>query len=316
MPEISVIVPIYNVDKYLDRCVSSILNQTFTDFELILVDDGSPDNCGKMCDEYAKADQRIRVIHKENGGLSDARNVAINIAKGEFLSFIDADDYVSDSFLADMYFAIRENECKMSVSNILSIDDKGKIDSFYFPANEIKVVNGEEMYESLYQPSACNKLYHKSIFNDIRYPKGRLFEDCFVYHLILEKLDKFVYVGKPLYYYFIRSDSIMHNKYSLKDTDIVEAFYERAIYLDSHGHHLYADEAYLSSYSRLASAFTYLDTKDMVVKKRLDELMMLYKRFYKRLVNDKHIIKKQKLKLFLFRYFPRFHSRVFPMYMK
>ncbi len=316
MPEISVIVPVYNVFNCLDRCIESILSQSFSDFELIMVDDGSTDGCLEKCDEWSKKDSRIKVIHKENGGLSDARNTALDRISGEFISFIDSDDYVSPDFLQVMYDAIIRTGSMMSVCNIESFNDKGERKLSYIGSNEERTVSGEEMYQTLYQPSACNKLYHKSIFRDLRYPQGKLFEDCFIYHFILEKLDKLVYVGKTLYFYYIRSDSIMHDEYKLKNTDIVDAVYERATFLDSHGHHEHADEAYLAIYSRLASAYTLLDKKDPIVRERLSELKKLYNSCYKRMITDIHYNKKQKLRLWLFRFFPNLHVKLFPMNIK
>ncbi|MBR6918161.1 MAG: glycosyltransferase family 2 protein [Clostridia bacterium] len=315
-PKISVIVPVYKVEKYLDRCVSSILEQTFSDFELILVDDGSPDKCGEMCDAYAEKDDRITVIHKENGGLSDARNAGIDIANGEYLSFVDSDDYVAPDFLESMYGAIDRTGCMMSVCGIESFDDNGATDAIYSPASEETVVIGEDMYESLYQPSAWSKMYHRSIFDDIRYPVGRLFEDCFIYHLILDKIDKLVYVGKTLYYYYIRTDSIMHEQYKLKNTDIVDAVYQRAVFLDGKGYHKHADEAYLAVYSRLASAYTQLDRRQPEIKSRLEKLKSLYDSCYERMIKDEHFSAKQKAKLRLFRYAPSLHVKLFPMYTK
>ena len=313
MPKISVIVPVYKVEKYLDRCVESIIEQSFTDFELILVDDGSPDKCPEMCDEWALRDNRIKVIHKENGGLSDARNAALDVASGDYISFIDSDDYVSSDFLESMYAAVNKYNCKMAVSNLASLYDDGSVKDMYSPKKTETYVTGEEMYDTLYKPDMCIKLFDRSIFEDLRFPKGKLYEDCFIYHLILEKLDGLVYVGKTMYYYYIRSDSIMHDKYGIKNTDIVDAVYERAVFLDSHGHHKHADEAYLAMYTRLASAYTLLDRRDPNVIARLSELKRLFNTCYKRIVTDKHISLKQKTKIRLFRYFPVLHTKLFPM---
>ena len=316
MPEISVIVPVYNVIDYLDRCVDSILNQTFSDFELFLVDDGSTDGSSKKCDELGFKDDRIIVIHKENGGLSDARNAALDRITGEYVSFVDSDDYVDECFLEVMLDCIKKAQSKMSVCNIEAFSDNGDRRQEYIGSNLEKTVYGEEMYQTLYQPSACNKMYHRSLFDDIRYPKGKLFEDCFVYHLILEKLNKLVYVGKTLYYYYMRSNSIMHDDYRLKNTDIVDAVYERATFLDAHGHHKHADEAYLAMYTRLASAYTLLDKNDQAVRARLNELKGLFDSCYKRLITDKHFSTKQKMKIRLFRWVPYLHVRLFPMNIK
>ena len=202
MPKVSIIVPIYNVEKYLCRCVDSILAQTFTDYELFLVDDGSPDNCGMICDGYAKKDGRIKVIHKANGGLSDARNVAIDIASGEYFSFIDSDDHVEPDMIETMYNALVETDSDMAVCGMDSFDDKGNTGEFYKPHAERMIFEGEGRCELLYQPCAMNKCYKRSIFDDLRYPKGKLSEDAYIFHYIMERAVRIVYTGKISYHYF------------------------------------------------------------------------------------------------------------------
>lgn len=313
MPKVSIIVPVYNVEKYLDRCVNSIIKQSFPDYELFLVDDGSPDNCPQMCDDWAKRDSRITVIHKANGGLSDARNVAIDIAAGEYLSFIDSDDYVAPDFLETMLSALENNNAKMAICNIESVDENNNTAPQYIPYDKEKKAIGKEIYESLYQPSACNKIYKKELFRNLRYPKGRLFEDTFVYHEILGQLDKIVYTGKTGYYYFVRSDSIMHDEYKLKNTDIIDAVYLRAKFLDEHDIHDHADEAYLAVYSRLATAYTLLDKTKADVKARLAECQSVYDSCYDRMIHDKHFSAKQKFRIWLLHTSPYLHVKLFPM---
>ena len=126
MPEISVIVPVYKVEKYIKKCVDSILAQSFTDFELWLVDDGSPDNCGTICDEYAKKDERVKVIHKKNGGLSDARNVALDVMQGKYVFFVDSDDWISNDALESTYEALKRTGTKVATGNIVSVYEDGR----------------------------------------------------------------------------------------------------------------------------------------------------------------------------------------------
>ena len=127
---ISVIVPIYNVEKYLDRCVESIINQTYKNLEIILVDDGSPDNCTQMCDDYAKKDSRIRVVHKENGGLSDARNAGMEVATGEYVSFIDSDDYISLDFYETLFQTMIDNDSDIVECSVVKFYENGKFDEY------------------------------------------------------------------------------------------------------------------------------------------------------------------------------------------
>ena len=180
---ISVIVPVYDVERYLARCIDSILAQTYQNLEIFLVDDGSPDRCGEICDAYAEKDNRIQVIHKKNGGLSDARNAALDICTGEYISFVDSDDYVSDDFIETMHHAIKDYQAKLAVCGIMKFDESGKISVDYAPSDTEKCVSGEEMVEmTIWRPAAWNKLYHRSLFEGIRYPFGKLYEDLFVYH--------------------------------------------------------------------------------------------------------------------------------------
>jgi len=131
MPKISVIVPVYNVEKYLAKCIDSILAQTFTDFECILINDGSPDNSPAICDEYAKKDERMKVIHKENGGVSSARNTGLDIAQGEWITFADSDDWVDENYLELMYSNAIKNNCDLSICGFKSVDEKGNINAVF-----------------------------------------------------------------------------------------------------------------------------------------------------------------------------------------
>ena len=310
MAKISVIVPIYKVEEYLRKCIDSILSQTFTDFELFLVDDGSPDNCGKICDEYAKTDSRIIVIHKKNGGLSDASNVAIDKAKGDYLTFIDSDDYVAENHLEVLYNALIDTDSDMSVTNITSFTADKYDNGFYQPTTERTILRGNDCFDTIYQPCAQAKLYKRFIFDDIRYPVGRLYEDVFIYHDILAKVKQLVLTGQNTYYYLIRSDSIMHQKYKLACTDIVDAIMLRVSKLEELGLNDLADDNRAFVYSNVALAFANLDASVPENKKRLDEIKAVYDTEYPRLM-DKTDNGKQKFRYWLLRHFPNLHSKLF-----
>lgn len=313
IPKISVIVPVYKVEQYLSRCVDSLLSQTFRDFELILVDDGSPDNCGAICDDYAQKYDFITVIHKKNGGLSDARNYGIDIARGEYLSFVDADDWVAPEFLETLYNAIAVSNCRMAICNVVWHDGFKEVPGTYRPSREQKILIGHQMYETLYHPSACNKLYERSLFSTIRYPVGKLYEDAYIYHEILAQLDSLVYTGTDGYYYFQREESIMHMNYSLRCADIIEAVYLRAKKLDTiEGVHWHADEAYLAVYSRLAIAYSNLDSKLPEVKIVLRKNKKLYNKIFWRVFLDKHFSVRQKVRFCVLRCCPALHKKLYP----
>lgn len=230
MPEISVIVPVYRVEPYLRQCVDSILSQTFTDFELILVDDGSPDNCGAICDEYALKDSRVRVIHKQNGGLSDARNAGIDMAKGEFLTFIDSDDLVAPEYLNRLYHSIKSSAAEIAICNMLPFKDSSNPQIEEQNSNDSKrIISGRDACLSIYRMDgtvpimAWGKLYKSSLFNGIRYPVGLIHEDDATTPKLFYLANKIAQIGDKLYLYRSRADSIMSQPFSAKRFDCLSA---------------------------------------------------------------------------------------------
>ena len=225
---VSIVVPVFKVEQYLSRCVDSILNQTFKDFELILVDDGSPDKCGQMCDEYAKTDNRIHVIHKKNGGLSDARNAGIEWcienSNSEWVTFIDSDDWIHPKYLEVLYkSAIRHNSS-------ISVCGNKKTDRFlpFDDINDFEVSNMStaKLFSEYHLEAvvAWGKLYKKEYFADVRYPLGRIHEDEFVTYKLLFQNKTISFVNLPLYFYYENAQSIMHSKWSVRKLDIIYAF--------------------------------------------------------------------------------------------
>ena len=244
MAKISIIVPVYKVENYIRRCVDSILAQTFSDFELILVDDGSPDNCGKICEEYAKKDERIVVIHKENGGLSDARNAGIDWSlkksSSRWITFIDSDDWIHPNYLEFLYRAAKNTNCKISICGYDEIrEGNGNCvsKSPLFKVPTIATIESEEFFCSNYVNStvAWGKLYKKQLFDNIRYPFGKLHEDEFTTYKVLFLCEKIAYINHPLYYYLLRNSSIMGSSFSLKRYDGAEALEERKTFLTERG---------------------------------------------------------------------------------
>lgn len=223
-PLISIIVPVYNVETYLAKCVDSILAQTYTNLEIFLVNDGSSDCCGKLCDEYAKEDKRIKVIHKKNGGLSDARNVAIDVATGEFITFIDSDDYVTDDYIMTLYSLIEKYECKVSIAlyNTFVEGSKPKVvNRAYREDCQTNIKAIEEMfYQEKYDTASWAKLYHSSLFaTGIRYPKGIVYEDLATTYLLIFQSDKVAFCNRRIYNYLLRRDSIEGSSFSSKKMD-------------------------------------------------------------------------------------------------
>ncbi len=310
-PIITVIIPVYKVENYLRKCVDSVLSQTYVNLEIFLVDDGSPDNCGTICDEYAVRESRIKVIHKENGGLSSARNAALEVMTGEYLLFVDSDDYITPDAIEGLYSSLIKNNADIATGNMISVDENGVQKNFYFPAETEKVLEGDSLLDTMLQPCAPNRLYKSGIFDGIRFPEGKLYEDVFIYHKILAKTNRMVLTGRTSYYYTVRSGSIMHSEYNIGFTDIVFAIRERYRWLDSIGKKELADESRLFVYSRVAVAYAHLDKKNPVHKAKLEEITGIYNECYKILIKRKNVSSKQKVRLFLLRYFPGIHTCLF-----
>lgn len=230
-PLISVIIPIYKVEAYIHKCIDSILIQTYINLEIFLVDDGSPDDCGKICDEYAQKDNRIKVIHKKNGGLSDARNVAIDVATGEYITFVDSDDYVSADYVETLYNLCQKYQCKVSIASFQTFQEGSKpeeIDKKYYEYCQSSTEAIEQMfYQEKFDNSAWAKLYHRSLFDTgIRYPKGLLYEDLPTTYLLMAGAEKVAFCNRIIYYYLLRPNSIEGSKFSPQKMDSALRIFE------------------------------------------------------------------------------------------
>lgn len=239
---ISIIVPIYKVEKYLKKCIDSIINQTYKNLEIILVDDGSPDGCGSICDSYSLLDKRIKVIHKENGGLSDARNTGINIARGEYLAFVDSDDFIHPQMIEILYNVVTEQKADIGICDFREVNEDGQYVQDAINADtEIVCYEGWDIMKQLQQKNlitvvAWNKLYRASLFENIRYPRGHVHEDEFVIHRILNKCVKTAYTNNKLYFYRKRPESIMADIDIDKMLDATDAYEDRITFLEKEGY--------------------------------------------------------------------------------
>ena len=277
---ISVIVPVYNVERYLKKCLDSIINQTYKDIEIILIDDGSTDKSGNICDLYALKDNRIKVIHKVNGGLSSARNTGLEVATGKLIGFVDSDDYIK----AEMYEKLKENmDTYKSDIAFCTFYKKNRYNSKInnnIPKYKEGLYKDKDKFINLKNISSVtwNKLYKKEIFKDIRYPEGKIFEDIAVICDIADKAKKISYTNEPLYYYRARKSGISK---SYNSTDRIDAlsnkidYYRKKKYLD-----LIAEEEYnkvneIISYSCKVKAKS---TKDSRIISLIDEANTIAKR--------------------------------------
>lgn len=225
-PLLSIIVPVYKVENYLSKCIDSILAQTFTDFELILVDDGSPDDCPALCDAAAEKDARVRVIHQKNGGLSAARNAGLDAARGAWIGFVDSDDYIAPEMYEVLYQAVQSTGADLALCDYAEVDEAGTP----CPPMHVSLSEGELTGQKLLKRAsglmvqlAWNKLYRRAIFTQLRYPEGKLNEDLFLIPEVCLQIQKAVVVPKALYYYVQRGGSIMSGNKTLRHFDAAEA---------------------------------------------------------------------------------------------
>lgn len=224
-PLLSVVVPIYNVEEYLEKCIESIVTQTYLNLEIILVNDGSTDGCLKICREWEKQDKRIIVIDKLNGGLSDARNAGIRIANGELITFVDSDDFIDQEMYEKMIEKKNKVNSEICVCGIKRIKESGEIEKAY--KTSMEYCDKEEALELLFQGRICmavwNKIYDIKLFKNLEFPKGKIYEDEFTTPYIFEKATRIAFVNEHYYNYLIRTGSILRTDFSEKRLQKIEA---------------------------------------------------------------------------------------------
>lgn len=225
MAVISVIIPVYKVENYLQECIESVVRQTVSDLEIILVDDGSPDQCPEICDHWAKRDARIKVIHKQNGGLSDARNAGLDIATGDYISFVDSDDWIADNMYETMLKHLLKEEADICACGILACYPDKKIPMPVTPITGDSHAVFSQLYADAHYPvAAWNKLYKSKCWEKLRFPKGKICEDAFTTYRVIDSAERMVQIKDNLYYYRIRENSIMTSKFNIKRMDEEEAW--------------------------------------------------------------------------------------------
>lgn len=231
MAEISVIVPVYNVESYLSRCVDSILNQTFRDLELILIDDGSLDGSPAICDEYGRKDSRVRVIHQKNGGLSSARNAGLDWcaahSDSRWITFVDSDDWLSRDALQVLLNGAKSLDTKISFCALY--ETHGKEPEISPAAKLPRLCSPREIYreQTVLMTVACAKLYERSCFQNVRFPVGKLHEDEFTTFRVIFSQEKLAQIEAPMYNYYVNSSSITRSAWSPRRLDVWEAFEEQ-----------------------------------------------------------------------------------------
>lgn len=238
--KISLIIPVYNVEKYLKKCIDSAINQTYQNIEIILINDGSTDNSGKICEEYSRRYQNIIYVNKKNGGLSSARNAGIHVSKGDYLFFLDSDDYITEDCIESLYFALLKENTDISIGNYQEvylndeIDLKRKNREYIFLDNEQAFI--EMLSHNTFNMSACNKLFKKYLFKEIEFPLGKKCEDYYIMYKLILNSKKISLIESPTYFYLQRTNSITKN--SNVNIDFLIASYEQMKYVESNFPHL------------------------------------------------------------------------------
>lgn len=244
MDLVSVIVPIFNVEVYLEQCIKSIVEQTYRNIEVILVDDGSPDRCGDICDRWSKKDERIKVLHKNNGGLSDARNAGMSLAKGNYICFVDSDDIIDSHYIEWMHQAAKQNRVSLVACELSSFFDDDSIERDKCNNAHIKISTSNEAMEDIIygrgvRAIACNKLYEAQLIKNEKFLVGKYHEDEYFTYRIIDKAGNVAFVSNPLYFYRQRKGSIM-DTFSVRHIDVLEAYLERLKLLEDKYPELYS----------------------------------------------------------------------------
>lgn len=283
-PLISVIVPVYNVEKYLARCVDSIVNQTYKNLEIIFVDDGSTDLCPQMCDDYAEKDSRIKVVHKKNGGLSDARNAGMAVATGEYISFIDSDDYVSDDFFECLLDVMNKENSDIAECSVVKLYEDNRFDEFSDDLS-VKTYDTHDAMSALiaenpFYQHVWNKLYKTELVKDIPYAVGKLNEDEFWTYQVFGRANKVARLNKTMYYYFQRSSSFMGVGYNIRRLDALEGKANRQKYIENNFPEL-STQAKIDLYGSCMFAYqSVLKFMSGADKKKALELIRKYRKMY------------------------------------
>lgn len=300
---ISVIVPVYDVEKYINRCVNSIVNQTYKNLEIILVDDGSPDNCPQMCDEWAEKDKRIKVIHKENGGLSSARNSGLDIMTGDYVYFVDSDDYITDNAIALLYDSILQNGADMSFARFYRLfeDDTDLFQPEF--TNSVKVFNKDDFWRYYYSNSnneysvnmivSNNKLISGRIFDNLRFETGRINEDVLILLSLIERCERIVFSDTLTYYYFQNELGIISKNADRKNIYVLNALADRVVKFANEN-----KEYTLDSFREYFWYFRWFYFDNKSNKEMCSDSKTQYKKIYK-LIN-KYLAKEKLSKNFLY----------------
>lgn len=307
---ISVIIPVYNVEQYLDRCIKSILKQSYSKLEIILINDGSTDNSKDICLKYQIIDKRVKVINQNNGGLSKARNTGINYSSGKYICFIDSDDFIHKDMINILYNNLIKTKSDISMCSFEKVFEEKK--DIKVTSNYIEYYN-PNFYDNLFNNLkvetiiSCNKLYKKSLFNGLLYKENKFHEDEFIIHHLLGRTSKIVYDKNKLYYYFQRKNSITNN-YSIKNLDVIEALEDRIEFFKKQNLNKYYDLS-LKVYANTLM-YHYGNIKSSIKNYKIIKINLRAKfnNVYKKIMFSKNIKLIDKIKILIGKISPKLFS--------
>lgn len=308
---ISVIIPVYNAEKYIENCVSSILTQTYRNFELILVNDGSTDQSLKLCEELAARDSRIKVIDRENGGAGAARNSGLKVMKGEYVVFADSDDYVSESYLENLYLAAESGGFDIVQCNLQSSFQQGKKSGSveYNQSDVSEITKVQALNYRLYKVSICSKIYSSHLFMDFEFREGIIYEDDASYYIFIDKAERIAILNETLYYYFMSDNSVMRNNKKDKSTEFIDIYEERLQYFKNKN-----DVALIEgTYDRYCLVLMLVYSNAVAYGNNQNDMaqfMSLFKKYYPEAMRAKEVSMKDKLMFSCFRLCPSFTGKM------
>lgn len=289
MELISVIVPVYNVEDYLEKCLDSIINQTYKNLEIILIDDGSTDSSSRICDAYAERDGRIKVIHRKNGGPSEARNDGIAAATGDYIMFVDSDDYMDTDTAQFLIDNAKKHDADISICGFRYADTDGNTREQDTATVNEGVVTAKEFWHFFYSDARIfyvtiwAKLFRRSLWHDLYFPTGKLHEDEFVTHSLVANSKRIAISKKPMYYYVQRGGSIMHTQFMTKNFDSAEGMLVRCEFFCERGEFDIAAKSLTMAMYNIVRGLDLLDVPSQSDKKRVRELKRTFRSLYRRL---------------------------------
>ena len=314
---LSIVIPVYNVEQYLEKCVNSIINQTYKNLEIILVDDGATDSSGKMCDELAKSDNRIKVYHKKNGGLSDARNYGVERATGKYIGFVDSDDYIDEEMYEKLYEAIKKEDVDVAECN-LKIIYSDRIELFT-EKDYYKVCSKKEYLEEYLKienifGSACVRLIKSDVAKKIKFPVGKIYEDTYYAYDLIEKVDRYVIMNDPYYNYLMRENSITNAKFNPRIFDLIEI-------VDKFHATVYKDYFSLKEAADCRKMYAYFSVLNSILLEEKFKnnsyyqlVMNYFEENYKELLKNKYINRNRKLSILLIKMNINLYKKVLMRY--